>query len=303
MSEDTPDVIVVGAGLAGLSAALTARENGASVLVLECAPEDERGGNSRFSNGAMRAVYEGIKDVEYLVGEIGPDERARTDFGAYTREEYYDDMGRVTQYRADPMLTDLLVEQSRDAMIWLRRNGVKFFPLYQWQLRFPDGRIKFAGGSAVETYDGGEGLSNALFAAAEKAGIRVAYNTRAISLIERDGRAVGVVAKRGNKQVELTGRAVVLATGGFEANPEWRALPRRRLRTRQGARQPLQHRRRHRPRAARGRHAARQLVGLSLGKLGPQRARRERTCLRHGVQARRLHVRHHGQHPRRAFRR
>jgi tricarballylate dehydrogenase len=223
MNTETADVIVVGAGLAGLAAALTAREQGRSVLVLECAGEDERGGNSRFSNGAMRAVYDGIADIELLVDDIGPSERARTDFGTYTREQYFEDMGRVTQYRADPVLTDLLVDNSRDTMNWLRKNGVKFMPLYQWQQRYPDGRIRFAGGSAVETYDGGEGLSNALFVAAEKVGVRVAYRTRATSLIERDGRIVGVEAKRGRETVEIAGRAVVLATGGFEANPEWRA--------------------------------------------------------------------------------
>lgn len=222
MKTETADIIVVGAGLAGLSAALTAREQGASVLVLECAPEEERGGNSRFSNGAMRAVYNGISDIERLVDEIGPDERARTDFGEYTREQYFDDMGRVTQYRSDSMLTDLLVETSRDTMTWLRKNGVKFLPLYQWHQRYPDGRIKFTGGSALETYDGGEGLSNALFKTAEKAGICVSYNTRAISLIEQDGRIVGVKAKRGKETLEITGRCVVLATGGFEANSEMR---------------------------------------------------------------------------------
>jgi tricarballylate dehydrogenase len=223
MNTNTADVIVVGAGLAGLAAALTAREQGLSVLVLECAGEDERGGNSRFSNGAMRAVYDGIADLEKLVDEIGPSERSRTDFGQYTREQYFDDMGRVTQYRADPVLTDLLVESSRDTMNWLRMNGVRFMPLYQWHERRPDGTIRFAGGSALETYDGGEGLSNALFAAAEKAGIRVVYRTRATSLIEQDGRVIGVRAKRGRDTLDITGRAVVLATGGFEANPEWRA--------------------------------------------------------------------------------
>ena len=143
------DIIIVGAGLAGLSAALTAHERGAKVAVLECAPEEERGGNTRFSNGAMRAVYQGLADVEELVGEIGAEERAHTDFGAYTAGEYFDDLARVTQYRTNSELADLLVGNSRDTVRWLRAKGVKFFPLYGWQFRSPDGFIRFAGGSAV----------------------------------------------------------------------------------------------------------------------------------------------------------
>ena len=95
--------------------------------------------------------------------------------------------------------------------------------MYAWQFRSPDGFIRFAGGSAVETYDGGEGLSGALFAAVERAGIRVHYRTRATALIERSGRVVGVRTRRGRDSVDIFGRSVVLATGGFEANAEWRA--------------------------------------------------------------------------------
>jgi tricarballylate dehydrogenase len=223
MRDQEADIVVVGAGLAGLTAALTAHERGAAVVVVECAPEEERGGNTRFSNGAMRAVYDGISDIEKLVGEIGDQERAKTDFGAYSREQYFDDMARVTQYRADPALTELLVDHSKETMEWLRGRGVKFMPLYAWQFRAPDGFISFAGGSAVETYDGGEGLSGALFAAVARAGIPVRYRTRAIALIERSGRVVGVKARCGRDTFEICGRSVVLAAGGFEANPEWRA--------------------------------------------------------------------------------
>ena len=129
MTEFSADVIVVGAGLSGLSAALTAREKGCSVIVLERAPVDERGGNTRFSNGAMRAVYQGVEDIEFLVGEISEAERARADFGAYTREQYFEDLAKVTDYRVQGDMADLLVDGSRETMRWLKSQGARFLPL------------------------------------------------------------------------------------------------------------------------------------------------------------------------------
>jgi tricarballylate dehydrogenase len=216
------DVLVVGGGLAGLAAALTARALGASVILLERAPKAERGGNTRFSNGALRAVYGGVDDIAELVGEISAAERTRTDFGAYTRAEYFDDFHRATQYRCDPELAELVVDGSADTMRWLRAQGVRFVPLYQWQFPLPGGGVRFQGGSAVEAFEGGEGISNALFTAAERAGVEIHYATRALELIEHDGAITGLAARQGRKTIELTAGAVVLAAGGFEANIEWR---------------------------------------------------------------------------------
>src|SRR5262249_10935892 len=98
MLPSSVDVVVVGAGNAAFCAALAAREANVSVLVLERAPEEEAGGNSRFTAGAFRCVYDGVEDLKILMPDLTPDEIANTDFGTYTQEQFFDDMGRITEY-------------------------------------------------------------------------------------------------------------------------------------------------------------------------------------------------------------
>src|SRR5476649_2562645 len=93
------DVIVVGGGNAAFCAALAAAEQGVSALVLERAPEDEAGGNSRFTAGAFRCVYDGVEDLRALMPDLSDEEVAKSDFGTYTEEKFFDDMGRITAYR------------------------------------------------------------------------------------------------------------------------------------------------------------------------------------------------------------
>src|SRR6478672_7432086 len=124
------DVIVVGGGNAAFSAALAAQEQGASVLMLEAAPEEEAGGNSRFTAGSVRVVYNGIEDIKALVPDLTEQEIATTDFGTYTTDQFFDDMARVTQNRADPDLVELLVTRSFETFCWLREKGIRFIPIY-----------------------------------------------------------------------------------------------------------------------------------------------------------------------------
>src|ERR1700730_14082226 len=119
MANEVADVIVVGAGNAAFCAALAAREQGASVLVLEAAPEEESGGNSRFTAGSIRVVYDGVDDIRTLVSDLTEEEVRTTDFGTYTKDQYFDDMARITQDRADPDLVELLVTRSFDTLKWL----------------------------------------------------------------------------------------------------------------------------------------------------------------------------------------
>ena len=217
------DVVVVGGGNAALAAALAAAEAGARVRLLEAAPEEERGGNSTYTAGAMRVVFDGTDALRALMPDLTARELAETDFGAYTADDYYDDMARLTQYRADPDLVEQLVTRSHPTLLWLRGKGVRFQPSYDRQaFKREDGRFRFWGGLAVEAWGGGPGLVDALYAAAAKAGVTVHYRAQALSLLADEG-VRGVRARIDGRTVDVGARAVVLACGGFEANAAWRA--------------------------------------------------------------------------------
>jgi tricarballylate dehydrogenase len=218
----TQRVVVIGAGNAALCAALAARERGAEVLVLECAPMAERGGNTAFTAGAMRVVYDGVEDLRRLMPDLTPAELANTDFGSYPKDAFFDDLARVTDYRTDPDLASLLVEQSLPTLMWMRDKGVRFAPIYGRQAFKVDGRFTFWGGLTVEVSGGGPGLIEFLVRAAERAGIRIEYGARAVSLIRDDDGITGVNVRQAGRTRFEPATAVILATGGFQANPEWR---------------------------------------------------------------------------------
>lgn len=216
------DVVVVGGGNAALCAALSAAEQGVSVLVLERAPEAEAGGNSRFTAGAIRCVYDGVEDLKALMPDLTEEEIANTDFGSYTEEQFFDDMGRVTEYRTDPELTEVLVKRSRETMRWMRQKGVRFQPIYGRQAFKVDGKFKFWGGLTVEAWGGGPGLVQALTDAARRNGISIAYEAKALSVEHDDSGVTGIRVRYKGKTQSIKTKAVVLAAGGFQANAEWR---------------------------------------------------------------------------------
>jgi tricarballylate dehydrogenase len=216
------DVIVVGGGNAALCAALTAREEGATVLLLECAPEQERGGNSSFTEGLMRCVYNGSEDIRALSPDLTPDEMA-SDFGRYTEDKFFDDMARLTQNRTDPDLCEILVKQSNATMHWMRSKGVRFLPQFGRQAFKVDGKFTFWGGATLAAVGGGRGLVDQLYRAAEKAGVQIRYKAWVRDLIHSDAGVTGVVVKMDQDTREIFAKSVILACGGFEANAAWRA--------------------------------------------------------------------------------
>lgn len=223
-SEDSAyDAIVVGAGNAGMSAALSARENGVGrVLVVERSKEEERGGNTRFTAGAFRITYDGISDLLKVMPDLTEEEIRNSDFGTYPAEQFFDDMARVTQYRADPDLVEVLVNNSLESIIWIKDQGVSFLPAYGRQAFKVEGKFRFWGGLTIEARGGGVGLVESLHTSALERGIDVLYESRAVSLVMDNGAVAGLeITQRGRPKI-LRASAVILASGGFQANTEWR---------------------------------------------------------------------------------
>ncbi|MGZ5092543.1 MAG: FAD-dependent tricarballylate dehydrogenase TcuA [Burkholderiales bacterium] len=223
MADLKTDVLVIGGGNAAMCAALAARAEGVSVMVLERAPEDERGGNSRFTEGSMRFAFNGLEDLLKVVPDLSETEKQETDFGRYPSDEFFDDIARVTDYRSDPDLAELLVTRSFDTVCWLRSLGLRYVPKYGKQAYKVGGKFKFSGGVVVEVVGGGAGLVDALYKLAADRGVEIFYNARALQLISDDAGVHGVKARIDGRTQEVRSRAVILACGGFEANPEWRA--------------------------------------------------------------------------------
>src|SRR6478609_2425524 len=177
------DVVVLGGGNAALCAALSAAERGASVVLLERAPEEKRGGNSRFTGGGFRMVHHGAQDIKRVVPDLSDSDVARTDFGEYSAEEYLDDLGRITQYYIDPDLAETLVKSSTDTVHWLMERGVKFLPNYGRQAYNHEGKFKFFGGVVIYANGGGAGLVESEYKAAAKHGITVHYGARVRGIV------------------------------------------------------------------------------------------------------------------------
>jgi tricarballylate dehydrogenase len=190
--------------------------------MLERAPEAEAGGNTRFTAGAMRFAYRGVEDLRRLMPDLTDEEVARSDFGAYPEDLFFEDMGRVTDYRTDPDLCERLVRESRDTVLWMAAKGVRFNPIWGRQAFLVDGRFTFWGGLTVEATGGGPGLVASWTAIAARLGIEIRYGARALTLIADDDGVHGVRVRQNGRTAELSADAVVLAAGGFQANVEWR---------------------------------------------------------------------------------
>ena len=220
------DVIVVGGGNAAFSAAVSAKENGAQrILVLEKAPREKRGGNTHFSGAVFRFIYDDVAQLDRFVPNAEKDYPGfHKGVQPYPVLVFRDDLMRVTQGRSDPELASLLIENSYDTMCWLQDAGRHHFELAVSVMGVKVGNeFKWPRGAMIRTHHEGVGLSKTWFETAEKMGIEIRYETGAQRLTQAEsGRVTGVVARGPDGFATFNAKAVVLACGGFETNPEWR---------------------------------------------------------------------------------
>lgn len=188
-----PDVLVIGGGNAALCAALMAKEAGASVLVLEAAPKEWRGGNSAHTRN-IRAMHDQPEDVM---------------LESYPEEEYWQDVLKVTSGKTDERLARFVIRSSAQCRKWMTHHGVHFQPPLSGTLNLSRTNAFFMGG--------GKALVNAYYRSAEKLGIQIRYNSPVDLLEIQDGKFLAAYV--GNERIEA--KTCILAAGGFESNREW----------------------------------------------------------------------------------
>ena len=185
--------------------------------MLETAPESARGGNSAFTGGAFRFVYHDVNDLLALDPAIAELDLSSIDFGTYTQEQYFDDMGRLTEYRCDPDLTEVLIGNSYTSALWLKKHGVKFQPALGRQAFKVDGKFRFWGGLACHIHGGGQHLVATLHAKLGSGRHSGTYELTAWQFLQGDDRIEGVRVRHGGRLYNLRAKAIVMACGGFES--------------------------------------------------------------------------------------
>jgi tricarballylate dehydrogenase len=191
------DVLVAGSGISGLSAAISARENGAEVILIEKAPIEDRGGNTKFADAQIRYPHQS--------DEFHPRD--------YTEEDYRDDFMRLSQGRANPELIEVVVKNAANTVEWLTYRGI------EWEAGYPH-----TSGYRRSPVAGGIGLVNTLCRIAEGTGVAFSYQTPAKHLIvNTKGEVIGCRVQTPEECLDIYTRGgVILATGGFQANTEMR---------------------------------------------------------------------------------
>ena len=220
---DRFDVVVVGAGNAAMCAALAARQAGAEVLVLESASEPERGGNTRYAAGQMRVGFHTARNLADVVEGLDAAALSKVEMDDYAPADFFDDVSRLSQFRTDAQLLDVVTERSLETLVWLRSQGVRFQLSYGRQAHRDGDRFRFWGNLPCEAWGGGAGMLDAYYRQAARTGIVVRYGAAATRLLAAGGGVEAIEVASGGEVSRISAAAVVLGCGGFEANADMRA--------------------------------------------------------------------------------
>jgi fumarate reductase flavoprotein subunit len=189
------DVVIIGSGISGLAAGLTAAEGGAKAVIFE--KQRSLGGSSNFLQGTF-AVESEMQRERYI---------------SYTRDEAFKNLMDYSHWRANPHLVRAIVDESGPTISWLREMGVEFTDA---TVNMPD---------APSTYHivKGEGAAmiKTLASAAKERGIDIRLGARVQRLLKAGGKIMGVIAEDNNEEIEITSKVVVIASGGYANNREW----------------------------------------------------------------------------------
>src|SRR5262245_14520862 len=174
------DVLVIGGGNAALCAAISAKQLGADVLVLECAPKFYRGGNTRHTRN-MRCAHDAATEILT---------------GPYTEEEFFEDLLRVTEGNTDQELARLMIRESKDILTWIVDQGVRWQPSLGGTLSLGRTNSFFLGG--------GRAMLNALYRTAEELGVHIRYDAEVRDLNIADGMFLSASQKHNGGHLTAT---------------------------------------------------------------------------------------------------
>ncbi len=189
------DVVVVGSGASGLTAAVTCAEEGLDVVLFE--KQRSLGGSSNFFYGTF-AVESDLQRQRYIT---------------YSRDEAFKSIMEYSHWRANPRLVRAIVDESAGTISWLRQQGVEFVDA---RINFPDAPLTY---HVVKGQ--GAAVVKVLSERAKEKGVDLRTATPVTAIIRRDGRIVGVTAETDGRPVEVAARAVVVASGGYAGNRDW----------------------------------------------------------------------------------
>lgn len=217
------DIIIIGSGNAALCAGIAASGNGAKILMIDSADEEMSGGNSKYTAGAMRFVYNKNEDLLPLLKNPKDTRISQTDFGSYTAHKFEEDLLGFNDGRPISKEQRTLIDSSYETMLWLSNQGIKFNPIYERQSFEKDGKHVFWGGLTLASDGEGVGLVEAELDVFLKLGGQIKYNTKATKIIVENHCVCGVTCENEvGEEITIKANCVILACGGFESNPQMR---------------------------------------------------------------------------------